>query len=160
MQQGIVPVAVPVLEEDAVQLVVHAGVRGAEVDGHALLRVWVDEEVVHAARLHGDLPVRGGHALHLAVDVDSHHPGLDAEVLRLELVEVWRGTLGPVGAVDQLTQVVGDGALHIVAVGLAEQEASSRWGLEEFCGEKTAESRLLLVLIINRRAELFRCRHT
>ena len=139
VQQSIVPVSVPILEKDPIQLIVHSGVRGTKIDGHALLGIRMDEEVVDAACFHRHFTIFSSDAFLFSVDIDSHHSRLHAEVLRLELMEVGRGAFGPVRAVDQLAQVVGNGALNIVSVSLAEEKTSSRRWLEEFSGEKTAE---------------------
>lgn len=99
----------------------------------------MNEEVVDAARFHRHLPIFGCDAFDLPVNIDPHHSRLHAEILRLELMKVRWGTLGPIGAVDQLAQVLGDGALNIVPISLTEEKTSSWRGLEEFSGEKTTE---------------------
>lgn len=100
----------------------------------------MNEEVVDATSFDGHFAVFSRDSFHLSIDVDAHHPGLHAKVLSLELMEVGRWTLGSVWAVDQLAQILRDGAFHVVAVGLAKKKTSSGWGLEELSGEKTSES--------------------
>ena len=140
MQQRVVPVAVPVLEEDPIELVIHACVRRAEVHRHVRRRVRVDEEPMDGARLDRDLAVVPRDRFPRPVDFDAHHAGLDPEVLRLEPVEMQKRALGSVGPVEQFAEVGRDFAHEVVFVGLAEQEASSRRGLEELGCQQAAEA--------------------
>ena len=57
VQQCIVPIAVPVFEEDPIELVIVPRVRRAQVDSHALGRIWMNEEIMHTARLDRDLAI-------------------------------------------------------------------------------------------------------
>ena len=132
VQQRIVPVPIPILKEDAIELIIHPGVRSAQVNRHITPRLRMDEEAMDRTRLHRDLAVVARDRFRRAVDYDAHQPGLDAEILRLELVEVQERALGFVGAVEEGAKVRRDvGAREVMFVGLAEEEASSWWGLEE-----------------------------
>lgn len=133
------PVAIPVLKKDAVELVVHPAVGRAEEDRHLPGRVRVDIESVDAAGLNRHLAVARVHLAVLAVDLDAHDPGLDPEVFGLELVKVEEGALGALGRVDQPPEVVWDGTVQIMLVGLPEEKAAAGWWLEEFGREEAAE---------------------
>lgn len=134
------PVPIPVLEEDAVQLVVETTLGGAEVDCHVARRLWVDIEAVDAPGLDRHLAVLRVDLAVLTVALDAHDARLDPEVLCLELVEVQQRALGPTGRLDQPTQVVGDRPVQLVLVRLTEEEASSWRRLEELCCENAAKS--------------------
>lgn len=138
------PVAIPVLEKDAVELVVHPTVRRAEEDRHLPGRVRVNIEFVDTAGLNRHLAVAWVYLAVLAIDLDAHNTGLDPEVLGLELVEVEEGALGSLGRVDQPPEVVWDGPIQVVLVGLAEEKAAAGWWLEEFGSEEAAEPAMLL----------------
>ncbi len=51
-----------------------------------------------------------------------------------------KGAFGSVGAVEEFAEVGRNAASEVVFVGLAEEEASSWWGLEEFGCEQAAEA--------------------
>lgn len=141
MQQCIVPIAVPVLEEDPIELVVIPGVRCTQVDSHVLGRIWVNEEIMHTTRLDRDLAIFWGDATDNAVHRDTEYSILDAEVLSLKLVKMRRRTLWSIGTVDELAQVLWDRSFNSMAVCLAEEKTTAWWRFEEFGGEQATKSR-------------------
>lgn len=141
VEKGIMPVAVPVLKKDAVQLVIHAAIRGAQVHRHLPGRVRMDVEPVDAPGLDRDLSVLGVDLAVLAVELDAHDARLDAEVLGLELVKMQKGTLWPPGALDQPPEVLGHvGAIERLLVRLPEEKTAAWWRLQEFCCQEAAKS--------------------
>ena len=141
MQQCIMPVPVPILKEDAIELIIHSRVRRAQINRHIALRIRMDEEPMDRARLDRDLSVIARDHLRRPVDHDAHEPRLDAEILRLELMEVQQGPLGSVGAIEKFAEVGRDvGAGEVVLVGLAEEEAAAGRGLEELGRQQAAEA--------------------
>lgn len=101
MEQGIVPVPIPVLKEDTIELIVHARVRRTQVDRHDLAAVVVHEEAMDASCLDRDLAILGRHPTQLAVDLDAHDARLDLEVLGLVAVEVQWRAIGAIRAVNE-----------------------------------------------------------
>lgn len=104
----------------------------------------MNEKVVDAARFHGHFPIFRRHSFDLSVDIDSHYSRLHPEVLGLELVKVGWGAFRPIRAVDQLAQIVRDGALNIVAISLAEKKTPSWWRFEELRCQKATKSGVYL----------------
>lgn len=127
------PISVPVLEENPVELAIHACVGCAQVDGHRPRRVRVDEELMNRARFHRDLAVFARYSSAGSVDFNPHYPAFDAKILGLELMEMEEGPSGTVGAIYEGAQVGGNGPREVVFVGLAKEEASSWWRFEKFC---------------------------
>lgn len=107
----------------------------------------MNEEPMNTACLDGNLAIFRRDPAEDPVNLDPEHSILHAEVLGLELVEVQWGSLGPVGTVDQFTQVLGDGAFDGVSVGLTEKKASSGRGLQEFSCQEAAKPLLFIQLI-------------
>lgn len=134
------PVAVPVLEEDAIKLVVHATIRGTKVDSHVAGRIRVNIEAVHFTSLDGNLAVFRVDSAVLAVDFDSHDARLDAEVFCLELVKMQERAFGPQRRLDQPLQVLRDVIIaQVVLIGLAEKKATARWWLKELGSQEATE---------------------
>lgn len=106
----------------------------------------MNEEVVDATRFHGNFPIFWRHSLDLPINIDSHHSRLHAEVLGLELMEMGWWAFRPIGAIDQLAQIVGNRAFDSVAISLAEKKTSSGWGLEKFRRQETTEPIGILAL--------------
>lgn len=125
VHKRVVPVPVPVLEEDTIELVVQPRVRGAEDDRHLHGGLGVDVEAVQGAGRDDELAVLGRLLVVLALVVDdAHDAGLDVGVLGLVAVDVQGGTLGLAARLDEPVQGRGDGGpcLDLVLVGLAELE--------------------------------------
>lgn len=141
MHKGVVPVPVPVLEEDAVQLVVHAGVGGAEADDHLDGRVRMDVEAMQVPGRDDGLRVLGSDLAVPARIVDNTHDALlHGVVLGLEHVDVQRRPGGLPASVDQVLQVGRDGPLQLMPVSLAEHEGSPRRRLQELGDQQAAET--------------------
>lgn len=52
--------------------------------------------------------------------------------------------MGPLGRVNQPSEVVWDGPVQVVLVGLPEEKAAAGWWLEELGREEAAEPAMLL----------------
>lgn len=135
MQQRVAPVPVPVLEKDAVELVIHARIRRAEDDGHVIGRRVVDPEGVDVAGFDRGLAIFVRQFPDRAVNLHGADAVLDGEVFRLELMEVHGRAFGSAGAVDEVAEVRGDRSFDVASVGLAEAEGSPWKWWEEFGGE-------------------------
>lgn len=99
----------------------------------------MDEELMKAACLDGDLSILDRDGFSRAVNLNPQQSRLDPEVLGLELMEMQRGPFRPVRAVYELPQVVRNRTFDIVFVGLPEHEASSWWWFQELGREQPSE---------------------
>lgn len=133
MQKRIMPIPIPVLEENPIELEIHARVRRAQVDGHLPRRVRLDEKLMDGARFHGDLAVVARYPSGGAVDFNPHQAPFDAKILGLKLMKMQRRAFGTVGPIYEGAQVGWNGPDEVVLVGLPKEKASSRWRFKKFC---------------------------
>ena len=82
------PIPIPVLEEDAIELVIFSRIARAQIHSHVLGAVGVDEETVDLPRFRGDFAIGTGHSMRYTVPFNAHEAGLDFEILGLVVVEV------------------------------------------------------------------------
>ncbi len=132
MQQRIMPVPVPILKKDAIELEIQPRVRRAQIHRHIPRRIRVDGELMYAPRLDRNLSILSPNLFPRPVNFDAHQASFDTEVFGLELVKVQQRAFWSMGAIEKPTEVVGYGGFDVMFVSLAEEEASSWWGFEKF----------------------------
>lgn len=137
------PVTIPILKKDSVELVVQPTIRRTQVHSHVTRRVWMDVEAVDSTCFDRHLAIFRVHLAVLTINLDAHDARLHPEIFGLELVEMQQGALGPPGRLDEFAQVFRDRSIELVLVGLAKEEASAWWWLEKFGSENSAESEML-----------------
>lgn len=142
MQQRIAPVSIPVLEEDAIQLIIHPRIRSAEYDSHVIRCRIVNPECVNVAGFDRGLPICIGQSLDRSVNLHRTCPVLNGEVFCLKLVEVLGRTLWSAWAVDELPKISGDRSIDVTPVGLTEAERSPWMWREKLGGQQTSEPRV------------------
>ena len=100
MQQSIMPIPIPILKENPIELKIHPRIRRAQIHSHIPRRIRVDEKLMDRTRLDGNLAIVTSDGFPGAVNLNAHQARLNAEVLGLELVEVEKWAFGPAGAVE------------------------------------------------------------
>ena len=140
VEEGIMPVTVPILEKNTIQLIVHATIRSAEVNGHQFRRVRMNEETMNAPCLDRNLTILWQDLSDLTVYFNSHDTGFNLEILGLKLVEMQQWSTRPFRTIDQSSQILRDWALCRMPIGLAEQKASSGWRFKKLGSEQSAKS--------------------
>ena len=126
------PITVPVLEEDAVELVILTRIARAQVNGHILGAFRVDEEAMDLSGFGRHFTVGVCDFASDTVTLDAHEAGFDFEILGLVVVEVEGGPAGTVRGVEEVFELLVGGCVEGVLVGLAEEETSPRRRFEEF----------------------------
>lgn len=82
------PISIPVLKENPIQLEIPARIGCAQVNSHISLRVRMYEKLVYRARFHGDLAIIARYFSHDSIEFNAHQPAFDAEIFGLELMEM------------------------------------------------------------------------
>ena len=122
------PVSVPILEEDAIKLIIHSRVRRAQVHDHLFWRIRMYEELVDATCLDGNLAVFGSNSFLHTVNLNPHNATFNPKIFGLELVEMQWRTFGSCRTFDEFSQVLRDRTVYVVPVCLPKEKASSwRW---------------------------------
>ena len=142
MQKRIAPVSIPVLEEDTIQLIVHARIRSAEYDSHVIRCGIVNPESVNVSGFDRGLAIFIGQLPDRAVNLHSTDAVFDGEVFGLKLMEVHRRTLRSVRAVDELSKIPRNRTFDIPSVGLSEAKRSPWKWREKLGGQQTSEPRV------------------
>lgn len=116
------PIAIPILEEDSVELIINPWVACAQQYCHLLRAVRMNVELVDVAGLAADLVIFRCENLRNPVHFDYADSILYFKVLGLKLVEVHGRPFRTSGRLDESAQVVGNWPFDVVAVGLAHKK--------------------------------------
>ena len=144
MQKHIAPVSIPVLEEDAIQLIIHPRIRSPEYDSRVSRCRIVNPECVNISGFDRGLPIFVGRSSDDSINFHGTYPVLDCEVFCLEMMEVPRQTLWSARAIDELPKVLRDRTFDVTSVGLPEAEGSLWKWWEKYSGQQPSEPRSYL----------------
>ena len=126
MQKRIVPVSIPVLKKNTIQLIIHSWVRSTEYDSHVIGCRIVNPECVNVSGFDRGLPIFIGQFPDHTIHLHGTYPMLDSEIFGLKLMEVLRRTLWSSRAVDELSKILRDRTIDSTSVCLSEAERSPR----------------------------------